>query len=348
MSAAAPRRAFLLSDLHRGSFAIIGGLYRASLEEAGLSVQELPTPQDAEERAEVAALCKGALVLHNTLGEGFEPVPEATNVALPVHEWSRYPTRWAARLNRFDAVWVTTQHVREVLRASGVSIDIAIVPPALDRHLPPPKTDWAAHTPFRFFFLGEPHFRKGQHLLMAGFALAFPQPGEAELTLKTSPDCDWSSPRPDIRLIRERWARETLLAAYAEQDCFVSASLGEGLGLPVAEAVLAGLPVATNSWGGHGSLLRPAGYFPISHRVVEQPFASRPEFYAPGQQCALSSPEAIAQTLRHVYESHAQTRQTIAETARKYLLATYGREATQATLAHALHCLHDKSSLTLA
>jgi glycosyltransferase involved in cell wall biosynthesis len=329
----------LLTDFHRGSFRIIGEAYRRTLKAIGVDVIELPTPQDPAERREIAANAPGSIILHNTLGDGFEPIPGALNIALPVHEWSRYPAAWVRRLNRFDVVWTTTHHVRDLLLLSGLKVDCAVVPPALDFDVPPLKKTYRAHQPFRFFFIGEPHFRKGHHLLMAGFERAFPQEGEACLTIKTSAGCQWISPRADIRIISEEWTREALLASYHEHDCFVSASLGEGLGLPIAEAAFAGLPVATNLWGGHRSLLCPAGVFVIAHEIADQPYASRPEFFAPGQRCAYSTPAEIAKSLRAIVTSTAEARATQAARARHFIRANYGLEATARLLRASLGTL---------
>ena len=92
------------------------------------------------------------------------------------------------------------------------------------------------------------------------------------------PSCEWKSPRDDIILIKEEWSREKLLAEYENHDCFVSTSLAEGLGLPIAEAIMAELPVCTNYWGGHKSLLTLEGFVEIEHEEIIQPFTSEPAF----------------------------------------------------------------------
>ena len=114
------------------------------------------------------------------------------------------------------------------------------------------------------------------------------------------------------------------LAQYRNHDLYVTASLGEGLGLPVAEAILAGVPVAATYWGGHESLLHPLAFYRIPHRVVPQPFCSAPEFYAPGQRCAYADPQAIAVTLCRAARGSATDRRKMATQARVALIAKYG------------------------
>jgi len=314
----------LLTDFARGSYEVIGRLYRLTLEDAGVPVAEEPIPTNAEEREKAAERLAGKIVLHNTIGPLFHPLPRSFNIALPHHEWSRYPKGWVDTLNRFDEVWATSDFVVEILRESGVKTPTVFMPPALDADAVPQKTDWKPGVPFRFYSCGEAHFRKGFHLLMEGFMEAFPETGEARLVIKTSHTCKWTPPREDIEIVTQWITRDDLLADYKNHDAYVSASLGEGLGLPLAEAALAGLPVTANFWGGHESLLAEGGFFRIESRVVDQFFCSDPSYFAPGQKCALSTPGMIAAALRRVYESTSQERRTIAQLARERVLSRYG------------------------
>ncbi|VAX23536.1 hypothetical protein MNBD_NITROSPINAE04-2280, partial [hydrothermal vent metagenome] len=288
----------LITDFSLRSYVVIGRLYRLTLETLGLNVNERPLTNESNLND-----FKNKWALSNTIGPRFTPVPGAFNIALPAHEWSRYPKEWVKRLNGFDEVWTTTDHVKTLLEASGVKAPIFKMPPALDiDKTATMKMDWTGKKPFRFFSCGEAHFRKGFHLLMAGFMRAFPEPGSAALTIKTSPDCDWISPREDIRIEVTEMDRDDLLHAYSTYDAYVSASLGEGLGLPVAEAVLAKTPVTANFWGGHASILTEGGYWRIEHEEAPQLFCSNPGYYAQGQKCAYSSSDRISAALRDVYE----------------------------------------------
>jgi len=323
------RPVVMFTDFDRLSYAVIGRLFHLSIEAAGFSVEERRTPATALERRRAAGQLSGQWVIHNTIGSDFIPVASAYNIALPAHEWSAYPRAWVENLNRFDEIWCTTSHVITLLRDSGVTAPVYWLPPALDADPVPARDTWAGMNPFRFFSCGEAHFRKGFHLLMEGFMTAFAEPGEAELTIKTTPGCAWTPPREDITIDTALVPREQLLAQYADYDAYVTASLAEGLGLPVAEAVLARTPVAANFWGGHASLLADGGFWPIGHEPAIQPFCSDPSFYAPGQKCAYSSPERIAEALQEVRHAGAAERERRAELARDYLISRFGAGAAQ-------------------
>jgi glycosyltransferase involved in cell wall biosynthesis len=326
-----PPRILILSEPTVASYGTIGVLYRDTFERLGLPCEMRPYPLTERPRAP-----RGSIVLHATLGFRFTPVPGAVNIAVPFHEWSRYPAEWGERMSGFDAVWAASRHIAEVLQRSGVGVPLRFAPPALDLTPPPRKRSWRGHRPFRFLFIGEPHFRKGHHLLIAGFQLLGASRRTAVLTIKTSADCPWRVSDPNVDVIAARWSRDRLLGLYRTSDAFVSASLGEGLGLGVAEAMLAGLPVATNQWGGHRSLLAPGGYVRIAHRVTPQPFCSKPEYFAPGQACALSSPEAIAEAMEQLLTMTAHARQVQAGVAARHVTERFGIGAVGVRLRAAL------------
>jgi glycosyltransferase involved in cell wall biosynthesis len=317
----------ILTDYHRGSYEIIGKLFQDTLEKIG-EIEQLSTTADPDERTNLSQMAFGGVVFHNTLGSSFIPIDGCYNIALPFHEWSEYPKNWIKLLNKFDEVWTTTDHILNVLKRGGLISPVFRIPPALDSESIPEKQNWNLSEKPKFFFVGEPHFRKGHHLLIQGFMKAFPEKGEALLTIKTSPSCEWESPRNDIILIKEKWPREKLLAEYANHDCFVSASLAEGLGLPIAEAIMAKLPVCTNYWGGHTSLLRRGNFTEINHEEIIQPYTSDPAFYAENQKCAYSSPTSVAKALQQFLITSHSLKEQMVDKAKGDFLKNYGSEST--------------------
>jgi len=318
----------ILTDHYRYSYKVIGSLYEKSLRDS-YDVINLDTAVSGIERERLASKFPNHIFLHNTLGHGFVPIPKSYNIAMPLHEWSEYPKNWIKLLNQFDEVWTTTDHVFEVLQRGGLNVPIFKLPPALDSENISEKKNWILSEKPKFYFVGEPHFRKGHHLIMRGFMKAFPEEGSSLLTIKTAPSCEWESPRDDIILIKENWSREKLLAEYANHDCFISASLAEGLGLPIAEAIMSGLPVCTNFWGGHKSLLSQGGFVEIKHEEIIQPFTSDPAFYAENQKCAYCSPSNIADGIHDFLHTSEEERQKMVNIAKQQFLQNYNSEITQ-------------------
>ena len=306
--ARAPAAVFLV-DYERGSYGRAAELYATAFDAAGLTVEM--RSYSSGDRNDLG----GRWVVHHTIGPLFQYVPGARNTAVVFHEWSRYPSRWIAALDRFESVWAPSRHVEELLVASGLKAPLRYVPPPLTQATTARRSSWQTSRPFRFLAVGEPHFRKGFHLLLEGYQRAFPQTGQARLTLKVSPACTWESPREDVTMVCEQLSRDRLAALYAEHDALVSVSLGEGLGLPIAEAVDALLPVATNLWGGHLDIVGPDGAWVIPHEEVPQLFCSAPSYFADGQRCAYSSPERIASALQAIRSATPEERERRARVA---------------------------------
>ena len=333
----------ILVDLHRSSYKLIAELYRHILLSLGYDVSILKTPTSAVEREKITSLTKPkSVIIHITIGESFIPIKGAYNIAQPWHEWSRFPENWIRLLNNYDEVWSISGHVSELLKKSGLENHIEIVSPELVPEEIPNKISWMNSSPTRFYFVGEPHFRKGNHILMQGFIKAFPKIGDAKLTIKTSPDCEWDSPRKDIFLIKEFWEREKLLAEYSKHDCFVSASLAEGLGLPIAEAIKARTPICTNYWGGHKSLLKKNNFIEIEHEETYQVFTSNPEFYSEDQKCAYSSPSSVAQALLKFCKLTEKEKADMVHHSFQHLVMNYGKKISTLRIKEKLQAIKSK------
>lgn len=336
-----PPALYIVSEPTVASYGTIAALYRDTFRSMGYPVTLAPAA--AIRSADAAAgLPRGAIVLHNVLGFRFAPIAGVRNIAVPFHEWDRYPAGWTTRLNAFDEVWTATRYLASVLRRSGVRRPIRVLPPALDLRPPVARTHWRSSGPLRFLFVGEPHFRKGHHILIEAFRRLDAPPSQATLTIKTAADCPWTVSHAGVNLIPARWTARRMGQLYAHHDAFVSASLGEGLGLGVAEAILARVPVATTRWGGHTDLLVPGGYVPVRYRVVPQPFCSRPDYYAPGQRCALASPDAVAQAMATLLSMRPAARRAQAWAASAHVRERFGLSACARRLRLALSNPHEQ------
>lgn len=318
----------LFTDFQRESFKIIGELYKEAFTSLGYTTIELQTPQSKADIQKFYKICSGKIIFHNTVGSDFRVIPGCYNIALPVHEWSLYPLQWVPLLNKYDEIWVTTAHVKNLLLVSGVTSPLFIIPPSLATIACKKKTNWQAHKPFRFLSVGAAHFRKGFHLLVLGFLQAFPQQGEAILTIKTSSSCDWRSPRSDIIFNTNAYTRDKILQFYHGFDCYISSSLGEGLGLPVIESILSKLPVAANRWGGHKDLLEHDSCFALPYIEILQPFCSRPEYFSNEQRCAYSSPKEIADIFKKIVQTSSAERKKLATRAYNNLRNKYSSSET--------------------
>ncbi len=183
-------------------------------------------------------------------------------------EDSRIPSAWAQAFNRhFIGLLVPSVHVRDVARRSGVAIPIAVVPygvePRFATEAVVPAPSALTRKTFRFLHVSTGFPRKGCDVLLRAFVREFSSREDVALIVKTLPQYD----HPTARQVRRaRWFRARCpeivhldvdldLAAmqrlYASASCLVHPARAEGFGLPVAEAMLAGVPVIASGYSGH-------------------------------------------------------------------------------------------------
>ena len=157
-----------------------------------------------------------------------------------------------------DGVGVMSTYVRDVLRDAGVTVPIHVVangvePPDPTATVEAPELDGLSG--FVFLHVSSAFPRKGVDVLLRAYFEAFDGSSPVSLVLKTFPNphnrvgqlldelrATYHDP-PDVRWIDRDFEDRELDALYGLADCYVHPARGEGFGLPVAEAMAAGVPV---------------------------------------------------------------------------------------------------------
>jgi glycosyltransferase involved in cell wall biosynthesis len=181
-------------------------------------------------------------------------------------EESRVPQSMVDDFNRYlDGVGVTSTFVRDVLRDSGVDVPIRVVGDGVD----PPDPTASITAPelerlrkFRFVHISSGFPRKGLDVLLEAYFSAFDGSDDVTLVVKTFPNphnevgkllytmrSQHPNP-PDVRLIDRDLEDADLQGLFNLAHCYVHPARGEGFGLPVAEAMAAGVPVITLAYSG--------------------------------------------------------------------------------------------------
>lgn len=194
----------------------------------------------------------------------------ATVRAIHSYGWEEtgFPAKYVDEFNRrLDLITVLSEFVAKTLRDSGVRVPIAVTGAGVDHLLhvkagvlPSTLTTSCKH--FRFLHISSCFPRKGVDVLLRAYGAAFRASDEVSLIIKTFPnihntvlaqlqahqqvDADF----PHVIVVNEDWDDAQIVALYQFADAFVAPSRGEGLGLPMAEAMLFDLPVITTAWGG--------------------------------------------------------------------------------------------------
>ena len=182
-------------------------------------------------------------------------------------EESRLPRELVDNFNRNAAgIGVMSHFVENVLRDSGVRVPIAVVGVGLEPHDPLAEVtepELVGLRAFRFLNIGSAFPRKALDALIDAYFAEFDGNDDVSLILKTFPNAhnnvgqllDSARARihpnpPDVRWIDRDLADRDLRALYNVASCYVHPARGEGFGLPVAEAMLADVPVISVEYSG--------------------------------------------------------------------------------------------------
>ncbi|MFZ2629565.1 MAG: glycosyltransferase [Rugosibacter sp.] len=182
-------------------------------------------------------------------------------------EETAFPPAFATGFNyTLDLITVVSTQTARFLRDAGVSTPIAVVGNGIDHLVDLPNEPLPRPLPaarFRFLHISSCFPRKGADVLLKAYGDAFTGRDDVALIIKTFPN-----PHNDVRaqlarlrqenpgfprvdIIEEDWTPGQIASLYRQCHALVAPSRGEGFGLPIAEAMIYGLPVIVTGWGGH-------------------------------------------------------------------------------------------------
>jgi glycosyltransferase involved in cell wall biosynthesis len=196
-------------------------------------------------------------------------------------EESIFPRQFVAYFNGgLDLITVMSQYVKDVLIRSGVTVPIEVVGLGADHIISTPATpvEWVDSESFDFLHVSSCFPRKAADILVRAFCGEFTAVDGVRLIIKTLPN-----PHNEIdRIVREvgqQYPRHAPIKVvfdslspgemrylYEHAGCLVSASRGEGFGLPVAEAMLVGCPVIATIYSGQADICRPDHCWPVDYK----------------------------------------------------------------------------------
>jgi glycosyltransferase involved in cell wall biosynthesis len=211
-----------------------------------------------------------------------------------------------------DGVGVFSEFVKVALRDSGVDVPVAVVgvgvdPPDPDARCDAPELDGLRE--FRFLHISSAFPRKGVDVLLEAYFGQFSGADDVSLILKTFPNphnevgahlarlrADHPDP-PDVRWIDRDLDDGSLQGLYAVAGCYVHPARGEGFGLPVAEAMAAGVPVIAPASSGLAE-------FVSEDTAITVPFTMEPadtHLATPGSVWAEPDREAVGTAMRKLF-----------------------------------------------
>jgi glycosyltransferase involved in cell wall biosynthesis len=215
---------------------------------------------------------------------------------------------------------VPSQFNVETFRNSGVTRPIHVIPLGVDPDYFHPQIKAKRFSEkFTFLSVFEWGERKAPEILLRAFCAAFTDRDDVVLVLKTdNRDGDVNVAQQIAALGLPRNAPKIVLlynqelpgyqlgSLYRAADCFVTATRGEGWGMPILEAMACGLPTITTNWSAQTEFVNDAICYPVQAKRLIPAIAKCP--YYVGYEWADPDFEQLVHQMRHVYDNRDEAR----------------------------------------
>lgn len=207
----------------------------------------------------------------NVLSRNIYP-PRVTGIDADVkllhcYAWEEtgFPQEWINNFNReLDGILCTSEHVRKILIDNGTVVPLFNVGNGCEHwdRIASGEAPKLTAKKFKFLHVSSCFPRKGVQAMLAAYGAAFNSADDVSLIIKTFANPhnevhEWISQArtehanyPDVIVIEQDMDERDLKALYEFCDVLVAPSCAEGFGLPIAEAMLSGLPAITTNWSG--------------------------------------------------------------------------------------------------
>ena len=249
-------------------------------------------------------------------------------------EESVFPPEWVDDFNRcLDGMTCLSSHVEKIMIDNGVSIPLTVSGCGADHweRITSCKS-YRIHTKaFRFLHVSSCFPRKGADVMLKAYGDAFTSSDDVTLVIKTFPnphneirhwieEAKKDNPYyPDVLIIEKDLEESQLKALYEQCHVLVAPSRAEGFGLPMAEAILSGLPVITTGWSGQLDFCTEETAW-----LVDYSFApAQTHFNLYNSVWAEPSRVHLAETMKKLFLLSAQERDKKVQKGRTLILENY-------------------------
>lgn len=249
-------------------------------------------------------------------------------------EESAFPQAWAEEFNTYlQGMTCLSTHVQKIMIDAGVKIPLSTSGCGVDHweSIHPDKAYTLDKKGFTFLHVSSCFPRKGVEALLEAYGKAFRQDDDVTLVIKT-----FSNPHnfvkqqlailrkqdryyPNVVVFETDMKDSTLKALYEQCDVLVAPSYAEGFGLPMAEAMLSGLPVITTAWGGQMDFCNDENAWLVDYHFEY----AKTHFNLFDSVWAKIDVEALTKTMRTVYETPFEQRRFKAQKGRLLLLESF-------------------------
>jgi glycosyltransferase involved in cell wall biosynthesis len=213
------------------------------------------------------------------------------------------PKEQVENINDFCTRYIVpSEWLVEVYQNAGVERPIHVLPEGIDpNEFPYIERNWEHDRPYTFLCLGDRAGRKGDDLAWSAFFEAFQDEDDVRLIIKCTHEnhAGLNLTNTDTRVSLWRGDVDSMRDVYAQADCFVFPSRGEGWGLPAREAAATGMPVLATRWSGLvDNIDRYA--IPLQYEMVDAPII--------GGQWAQPKLDDVVRWMRWCYENREEAK----------------------------------------
>ena len=263
-------------------------------------------------------------------------------------ETSKLPKSWVPACNMMQEIWTGTQYGADVIKASGVTVPVTVIPEAVDTREPLEELRPYILPDFEgivFYSIFEWTERKNPRRLLLSFWKAFRGKTDVCLLLKVHKSGASDRGLRDI-LIEARGLKNSLVwkdmpkvfvysdimdqegmdRIHTTGDVYVSAHRGEGWGIPQCEASVHLNPVLSVAYGGIHEYFTRRHYFPVDFTLVPIEEAHN-KYYEPGMEWAEADDTSLVMQFQKIYGRLNDPKRRglvkkVAYSARKVVVAT--------------------------
>lgn len=168
-------------------------------------------------------------------------------IHLAVWESTKLQPDWYEVLDEVDEIWTASEWCKQIYEDNGFKV-VKVFPHGVETMWKPQKR--VVNDKVRFLFEGGAS-RKNAQLVFDAFKTAFGDSNDVELIMKEKYSSDVRKYRsgqivglPDgnVKIITKIWEQEQMVQLFHASHVFVSATAGEGFGLPALQSLATGIP----------------------------------------------------------------------------------------------------------
>jgi glycosyltransferase involved in cell wall biosynthesis len=274
-------------------------------------------------------------------------------------ETDKVPADFAAGLNTMDEIWTGSHANKDALEKGGVTKPIFIFPQAIETDREWPLKYEIPEFPesnFLFYSIFEWTDRKNPEALLNAYWETFEGKKDVGLLIKTyfrnftmqnrrmirheievlkakSSVKDF----PPVFLYMDLMDRQQVMRIHMTGDCYVSPHRGEGWGLPIVEAALAGNPVIATTYGGAAEWMnKKSSILGLNYNLEPlQGMDHASQWYDRDQNWADPSEIELKAYMKSVYDSPT-VREAYGHSGRQFVLDNFNLERVGNEMAHRL------------